>query len=292
MSIATLGNIDVAKVKQFGTNIMHLVQQKGSRLRNTVFNKSNVIGEETSEEQLGSQTAKKKTTRNSDTPITAAEFNRRWCTLFDYEVAKLHDKQDQLKMIVDPTSSYVQGGAWALTRAMDDEIIAAASGTARTGKAGAGSETLPAAQKVVVGTSGLTLAKLLAAKEILDANETDPDEERTCVVTSKQVTNLLNTTEIKSADYNSVKALSAGQINTFLGFNFVRTEKLLKDGSSNRLVICYQKSGIMLAIAQDLTVDVGPRRDKSMAKQVYLSLGIGSVRMEEEKIVEVACSES
>lgn len=284
--------VSTAFVKQFGQNIMHLVQQKGSRLRPTVLIKTGVVGEETYMDQLGSGTATKKTTRNADTPISAPNHARRRITLFDYEIARLHDKQDQLKMLVDPTSAYVQNGAYALGRAMDDEIIVAASGTAYTGKAGGTSTTLPSAQKVAVGTTGLTLAKLLSAKEILDASDVDPDEERYCVVQAKQVTNLLNTTEVKNADYNSVKALVQGQIDTFLGFKFIRTERLETDASSSRLVLCYAKSGIGLAIAQDIQVDIGVRRDKSLAKQVYLSLGIGASRLEEEKVVQVACSES
>lgn len=286
-----MADITTAFVKQFGANIMHLVQQKGSRLRPSVLVESGVIGEEIYVDQIGSQTAQKKTTRNADTPITAPDHQRRRITLFDYEVAKLHDKQDQLKMLADPTSKYVQGGAWALGRSMDDEIIAAASGTSYSGKAGGTSTTLDSGQKVAVGTTGLTLAKLLSAKEILDGNETDPDEERFCVVEAKQVTNLLNTTEVKSADYNSVKALVEGQIDTFLGFKFIRSQRLATDGSDSRLVLCYQRSGIELAIAQDITVDIGPRRDKSMSKQVYLSLGIGAARLEEDKVVEIACSE-
>ncbi len=286
-----MASVDTAHVKQFTANIMHLVQQKGGRLRKTVMLRTGIIGEEFDQDQLGTQTARKKTARNADTPITQPNHQRRWATMFDYEVAKLHDKQDQLKMLVDPTSSYVVGGAWALGRSEDVEIITAANGDARTDKTGSTNTALPSAQKVVVASSGLTLAKLLSAKEILDAAEADEDEERFCIVTAKQITNLLNTTEVKSSDYNTVKALVQGQIDTFLGFKFKRTQLLTTDASDNRLVLCYNKSAIVLGIAQDITVDVGVRRDKSLAKQVYLSLGIGSVRLEEEKLVQIACDE-
>jgi len=166
-----MATIATAFVKQFSSNLLHLVQQKGSRLRSTVMVKSDVVGEETSMDQIGSQTATKKESRNSDTPISQPNLQRRWITLYDYEVAKLHDKQDQLKMLADPTSPYVMGQAWSLGRAMDTEIINAASGTARTDKTGSTSTTLGAAQKIVVGGSGLTLAKLLSAKEILDGGK-------------------------------------------------------------------------------------------------------------------------
>jgi len=286
-----MADITTAFVKQFGANVMHLVQQKGSRLRGTVMVEGGVVGEEAYFDQLGTDTAVKKAARNADTVLSDPNHQRRRVTMFDYVHAKLLDKQDKLKMLQDPTNPYAVSGMWALGRAMDDEIIAAATGNSYSGKAGATTETLPSTQKVVHGSTGMNVAKLLAAKEILDANDTDPDEERYCIVTAGQVADLLNATEVKSADYNTVKALAEGKIDSFAGFQFKRTQRLGTDTDSNRQVLCYQKSGIVLAIAQDIMSDIGPRRDKDNAIQVYVSLGIGAIRLEEEKVVEVACTE-
>jgi len=284
--------ISTAFVKAYGAAVMHLVQQKGSRLRSTVMVKSGVVGEEVFMDQLGTQTATKRIGRNTDTPITQPNHQRRMITLFDFEVAKLIDKQDKLKMLQDPTSPYVISGAYALGRSMDDEIITAANGTALTDKTGSTSTTLPAAQQVASSSAGLTLAKLLSAKEIMDGAEVDPDDRRYCILSAKQVTDLLNTTEIKNADYNTVRALAMGQIDTFLGFKFIRSERLNTNASTERQVLCYTQSGIGLAIAQDITSEVVKRADKSFATQTYLSLGIGASRLEEEKVVEIACTES
>jgi hypothetical protein len=171
---------------------------------------------------------------------------------------------------------------------MDDVIIAAALGTAKTGKTGATSVTLPAGQKIAVAASGLTLAKLLSAKEILDAAENDPDEPRFLACPAKDITVLLNTTEIKSADFNTVKALASGQIDTFLGFKFIRTQRLTLDGGSARQCIAWRKSGVLLGIGQEVVTDIGPRRDKSMSIQVFVSMSLGGTRMEEEAVVEIA----
>src|SRR5690606_11910239 len=89
---------------------------------------------------------------------------------------------------------------------------------------------LPAAQKIPHGNAGFTLQKWLQMKEIIDSSDVDPDEPRFLIITAKQVTNVLTTTEIKSADYNSVKALSEGRIDTFLGFKVIRTQRLKSDG--------------------------------------------------------------
>ncbi len=87
--------------------------------------------------------------------------------MVDYEYADLIDKQDQVRTLIDPTSSYAQAAAFALGRSMDDEIISAVSGNAFSGETGSTTVALPSAQKITEsGTDGLTLAKLRSAKEI------------------------------------------------------------------------------------------------------------------------------
>jgi len=182
-------------------------------------------------------------------------------------------------------------GAWAMGRAMDDAIIGAATGNAFGGVSGGTTIALPAAQQIAVNASGLTLAKLIEAKEILDGNDVDPDEPRFMIVTSKQMTNMLNETKITSADYASVKALVQGQIGTFLGFNFIRTERLGLDGNGDRQVLAFTKSAIGLAVGADVSTRISERADKNYATQVFLSMTIGATRIEDEKMVEIACTE-
>ena len=101
----------------------------------------------------------------------------------------------------------------------------------------------------------------------------------------------MQTTEVTSADFNSVKALVQGDVNTFMGFEFVRTELVNTDANSYRRVPCFTKSGMLLAVGQDINVDIGPRRDKRNSTQVYCSASFGSVRMNEEKVIEIKCAE-
>ena len=174
---------------------------------------------------------------------------------------------------------------------MDDSIISAATGTAYGGVSGGTSVSLPSGQKVVHGSAGLTLAKLLSAKEVLDANDIDPDEPRYCIVTAGQLTDLLGVTQVTSADFSSVKALVQGEIDTFLGFNFIRTQRLGTDGDGNRQVLAFTQSGIGLAVGQDVNTRISERSDKNYATQVFLSMTIGATRIEDEKVVEIACTE-
>lgn len=291
--------VETAWVQAYRNNVSYLVQQKGSRLRPAVRVESQ-NAEFEFYDRVGATEAQEITGRHQDTPLISTPHDRRRVGLRDFDWADLIDRQDKLRMLIDPTSSYAQNAMWAMGRKMDDLIIASAFDTAYTGKTGATTVTFPAANQIAVNyvesgapaNSSLTIGKLRRAKEILDAYENDEDEMRFVAVSAQMLHALLRTTEVTSADYNTVKALVAGQLDTFLGFKFIRTQRLAVDGSGYRRAIAWVKSKLLLAVAQDIMVDVGPRRDKRNSMQVYVSLGIGSTRMEEEGVVEIKCDET
>ena len=282
--------ITTAFVEQYKSNVFHLAQQKGSRLRDAVRSET-VTGKSHFFERIGSVAAEKRTSRHSDTPRMDTPHSRRKVTMDDYDWADLIDQEDKVRMLISPQSEYAMAGAWAMGRAMDDSIIAAATGTSYGGVSGGTSVALPSTQKIVHGSAGLTLAKLIEAKEKLDANDVDPDEARYMIVTSKQMSNLLNIEKVTSSDYASIKALVQGQIDTYLGFKFLRTERLGLDSNSDRQVLAFCQSGIGLAVGSDVSTRISERADKNYATQVFLSMTIGATRVEDEKVVEIACNE-
>jgi len=280
--------ITTAFVEQYKSNVFHLAQQKGSRLRGAVKSET-VTGTSHYFERIGATAAQVRTTRHSNTPQINTPHSRRKVTLADYDWADLIDQEDKVRMLISPQSEYAKAGAYAMGRAMDDAIIAAASGNAFGGVAGATSIALPAGQKIAVGTTSLTVAKLIAAKEILDASDVDPDETKYLVCSAKEITSLLGDDKVTSADYNSVKALVAGQVDTFMGFNFIRTERIAASGGDN-LALAFTQSAIGLALGKDIATRISERDDKNYATQVFLSMTIGATRVEDEKVVEIACN--
>lgn len=287
-------------VEQYKQNVITLSQQKGSRLAISCRLDGDIVGERVHFDRIGSVEAQRVTTRHGDTPIMNTPHSRRSAVMYDYDWGDLVDRPDKLKTINDPTNFYAQAAIWALGRGKDTEIINAMFGDAYGGKAGTAATPLPASQHIAVddrtygtgtGDIGLTVSKLILAKEILDAAETDPDVPRFIACTAKQISNMLATTEVKSADYNTVKALAQGDVDTFMGFKFLRTEKMTTDANGNRQVAAYTANAIGLGIPQDIMVDIGPRRDKRMATQVYAAMSIGAVRVEDEQLVEIACLE-
>jgi hypothetical protein len=282
--------ITTAFVNQFSANVQMLSQQMGSLLRNAVDTES-VNGEKAFFDQVGQAAAVLRTSRHQDTPLVETPHTRRMVTMSDYEYADLIDDSDKVRLLVDPTSTYSRAAAAAMGRAMDDVIISAALGTSQTGKDGSTSTVLPAGQKIAHGSAGLTIAKLVSAKELLDAASVDPSIPRHIIVSPKQISDLLNNTTVTSADFNTVKALSQGEISTFVGFNFITSNRLTTDANSNRQVIAFAQDGLKLAVGKEPAARIDERADKSYSTQVYYCQTIGSTRMEESKVVEIACTE-
>ena len=283
--------ITTAMVQQYNDNVVLLQQQKPSRLRPCV-REEGVQGEYGFFDQIDSTAAQKRTSRHGDTPLISTPHVRRRVAPIAYDWADLIDNFDRPTLITDPTSKYAVNAVAAMNRAIDDEIIACALATAYGGRDGTTTYAFPTStHQIAHGSTGLNLTKLLTAKEILDSYENDPDEPRFLALSAKQVTSLLNTTEIKSADYNTVKALAAGQIDTFLGFKFIRTERLTKV-STTRSCLAWSQNSILLGIGTDIITRVSERADKNYATQVYVGMFIGATRMDEKGVVEIQATET
>lgn len=303
-----------AFVQQYSANVFHLAQQKGSRLRGLVRNESQV-GKSAFYDRIGSAVAQKRSSRHSDTPQIDTPNSRRRVALVDYEYADLIDQQDRIRLLMDPTSEYTMAAMWGLGRAIDDEIIAAAVGTAYSGETGSTSVTLPNAQKVasVSGGAGanLNVQALRRTKKIFDDNDVDEGIPRYFAFQSSELQALLNETEVTSADFNTIRALVMGELNTYMGFQFIRTQRLLTQGSAlsfnqstgvvgsgsgdantYRRCFAWAQDGVLLAIGKDMQAKIGERADKSYSTQVYACLSVGATRLEEVKVVEVLCNES
>lgn len=291
-------NIPTAFVEQYKANVTHALQQKGSRLRR-FCREEDLVGEFGFYDQIGSVDASKHTTRHGDTQLSNTPHTRRRVGSETWDYADLVDREDKLKTLYDPTNPYAVAATYALGRSIDECIIEAAFGTAYTGKKGEVPVAFPESQKIVVdveqgGTpTGLTIEKLILARETLILSEIDEDEAQgiTLACTQKQISDLLRDEKATSADYAAIKALVKGEINTFMGFNFVRTNKVTK-ATNTRQLCAFTKTGILLAMPDDIHVDIGPRRDKRNATQVFAALTCGATRMDEEKVVMIECNEA
>jgi hypothetical protein len=280
--------ITTAFSQQFSTNVQLLSQQMGSILRAAVDEES-VTGEKAFFDNVGASAAVKRTSRHQDTPLVETPHDRRMVTLETYEWADLIDEADKVQMLIDPTSTYARAAAAAIGRSMDDSIIAAATGSALTGKTGGTSTALT--QTIANGSADMTVAKLITAKKKLDDGSVDPSIPRHIVVGPDQIEALLGTTSVTSSDFNTVKALVQGEIDTFMGFKFHTSTRLSKSGNI-RKCFAFAEDGIKLAVGKDVTSEIERRADKSYSTQVFYCASFGATRMEEAKVVSIDCDES
>lgn len=304
--------ITTAFVEQYSANVEHLAQQMESRFAGKVREEPQQ-GKSKAWEQLGATRAVKRTSRHADTPRVDSNHQRRWAYLNDYDWSDLVDSLDDVKMLIDPRSPYAQSAAFAMNVAMDEEVISAATGTAYAdtggGNGAASSVVLPSAQKVAVnyvatGTpanSGLTLAKLIKAKSLLGKAEFPGGTQLYFVYTQQQLDDLLlNVSQVSNADYAAVKALVDGEVNYFMGFNFIRMASdsttgaalTLNSSTDVRTCFAYAKVALLRNIGKAPSSKVSERNDKNHAWQVYSNMSVGATRMQEKGVVEVMCDES
>jgi hypothetical protein len=107
---------------------------------------------------------------------------------------------------------------------------------------------------------------------------------------------LLSETAVTSSDFNTVKALVQGEINTFLGFTFHvlgdRSEGgLIKDGSNDRTCFAFHGDAVGLAegIAPKTEINYVPEKTSFLIASMFSA---GAVAIDDEGIVKIICRES
>ncbi len=318
--MAYQNSIDTAYVNQYGKTLDLVAETKGGKF-NGLSLEDQVTGEVAFYDQLDSVYAGSiNTNANSggmNSPDDTITHLRRRVELSNYEVGILLDRFDKVQTLINPESEYVQRQVSALMRKKDIEFISGALGTANTGKAGAGTADLGSGQKILQANSGLTIAKIREARAILQKNGVDLDDpinEAYLAVTPTQIEDLLGNTEATSADFMNVKALVSGGIDTFYGFKivvsnllpFVATDTNVANltwsasdvpavsstDDNVRGCFAWVKSGVRSAVGMGIETDIAKRADKRFNWYAYSAMRCGAVRMEEEKVVQIQCSEA
>lgn len=300
--------IDQHYPSQFGLNWEFLVQQMESRLREYVTVDS-VQGKEKTYNQMSTSTARLITTRNGPTVPNNETYDKRWLRLQPFESVTHFDEWDDqlLGQVVLPTSETVRSHAMAFNRKCDELIIDALGGTVYTGATGTTAQTLDSTSvavdyKDLTSTSGggtdynLTIQKLVRARQILEEAEAfDPRYgDQLCVaVSANQIAGLLSDAiEVQSSDFSAIKALYDGQIDTYAGFKFIRTELLDYSSGTVRQCFAWVKSGIVLGFGNERSVRMAIRDDLSETLQIRSKMLLGTTRLQEEKVVSILCEET
>jgi hypothetical protein len=228
----------------------------------------------------------------SKVPVNAT-VSRRWVQPVSYDTTQIIDHFDQLKMLSDPASAKVQNALNAIGREMDDEIIRAMWGSAVTGETGGSTTAFDTTNYQIAvnyeasSNTGLTVAKLRGAKRKLRAAFNDFDRDPLyCVINAKMEDDLMKEAQIIGREYNDQMVLKNGNIETYMGFNFIRCERL--DTSTHYRCPAFVKSALHLKTWEDITTSVTKREDlRGDPWQAYAMATFGAVRTHENKIVQI-----
>jgi hypothetical protein len=235
--------------------------------------------------KVGRGVATPRITQTDVTPLNVG-FSNVTCTLQDWNAAEYSDIFSQAKVNFDERQELVQVLGNAIGRRQDQLILdalTAASGTGTVSNDIGGSDT------------NLNVAKLREAKRLLDAKNVPP-EGRNIILHASGLASLLSETAVTSSDFNTVKALVSGEINTFLGFTFHvlgdRTEGgLIIDGSLDRICFAFHKDAIGYAegIAPRTEVNYIPEKTSFLVNSVFSA---GAVAIDAEGIVKITARET
>ena len=198
-------------------------------------------------------------------------------TLTDYEAPEYTDVFDQATVNFDEIRELATTIAGAMGRRDDQSIIDAM-------------EACTGCPTVGAGTQALDLATITAAAKELNKVEA-PMEDRYFVIHEGGLNDLLNDPTITSADYNSVRLLMSGEIDSFMGFKWKiigsgRAEGGLPLASTVRTGFAYHRRSVGHAVGIDITTRV----DYVPHKASWLSMGMwkaGSIAIDPEGIIKV-----
>ena len=219
------------------------------------------------------------------TPLNVG-FSNVTLTLQDYNAAEYSDIFSQAKVNFDERQELVQVVAGAMGRRQDQMILDALA---------ASSTSLTVANSIGGANTNMNVAKLREAKRLLDKGNVPPDG-RHIIIHANGLANLLSETSVTSTDFNSVKALVQGEINTFLGFTFHvlgdRSEGgLAIDGSLDRTCFAFHKDAVGYGEGIGMRTEINYIAEKTswLVNEVFSA---GAIAIDAEGIVSITCRES
>jgi len=277
-------SISNAFVTLFDTEVKQ-AYQADAVLRNTVRLRTGVTASTHKFPKIGAGVAQVRVPQTDVTPLNVT-YSQATVTLTDYIAAEYSDIFNQAKVNFDERQELVQVVAKAIGRRSDQMIIDALSGSGTT---------LTVANSIGGATTNMNLAKLREAQRLLNANNV-PMEDRYIVMHASQLSNLLSETQVTSSDFNSVKALVQGEINTFMGFTFNvigdRTEGGLTGGGSgvDRVVYAYHKMAVGMAEAMAVRSEINyiPEKTSWLVASMFSA---GAIAIDAGGIVAITCRE-
>ena len=321
MSITLSGGIPTWFVDQFSETLYHVCQQKDSKFAQAVKVKPLLNAEDASFDAMGKFSLTEKAERNVQTPTIDPTTERRWVETTPYHNAVLYDKDDDLSMIIKPTSDFVTAFRTAVNRKKDDIIYAAFEAAVTSGRR-AGSTITWAGQDGNVkytgkdtgrtiawdcssgncsaADTGMTAEKIQLIIEYFANNDVDDDIPIWCCISPRQATQLFGQEEYINIDYNTGKPHAIGRIiRDWMGLNWIVSTKVVVDPNDATNDVdgdapvfecwAWAQDAMILGMQDAVSIKISDRPDLSHSQQVYVHMNMGCMRRDEDKILKIEC---
>lgn len=288
-------------IKTFEQNVIHLVQQKTSKLRRTVTEKMpgptekhsfrvvDARGAMVDRANVGTNGGKR-----TNTPYSDTVYNDRVVASTRKGTADSFSRAEVQRSLTDPQSVMTKAMAAQVGRTFDDVIIAALFANALDTLGTVNAH--PAAMQIGSAVTAPSFDLVRLARETMLEKEVDPSEEIFFVVSPNFVSVLLNDAKATSFDYANAKALMAGElVQGWMGFTWITTNRLTKPVAGPPAEVygaAYTKDAMGLLVLDDLHAEVGKDPSAWFDTTVMVECDIGAVRIQDSKVLRVHYLES
>lgn len=274
----TIG-ISTAFVASFSDDVKHSYQSYGSGLLNRIRIKNDVTGSTHKFHKMGKGLATPRIPQSDVVPMNVTNSSAT-ATLSDWVAPEYTDKFDLEKISYDEREELKKTVSGAIVRRLEELVLVALD---------AGASSTQVAENFGGTASGLTVTKLRRAKRLMDAAGV-PMQDRTVAHDSIGLEQLLGSTAVTSSDYNNVKALVSGEIDTFLGFKFIcfedRTEGGIVTTANVTKNFAFHKDAVGLAIGMDIRTEINYIPEKT-SWLINGMVSAGAVGIDDTGIYEV-----
>lgn len=306
-------------VDEFHDDLYHVCQQKESKFAGTVRTEYGLVAaEDKAFDMMDEFNLQEKSGRSPETPTLDPSTQRRWVTTTPYHQSVRYDKDDDLNIKLELTGEFVTAFRRGVNRKKDDIVIAAFEAATTSGRR-AGASITWASQggnteytglntgrtihhdsdvgNCSASDTGMTTEKIELALEYFSNNEVDDDIPIWCAISPRQATNLFGQEEYVNTDYNNSQPLTTGRLlGSWMGVNWISTPKIVLgtnnavDGSTEVFECwCWAQDGMILGVADELTIEIDRLPTFSYAQQVYVHMNMGCMRFDEDKVIKIEC---
>jgi len=273
--------ISNAFVQMFDAEVKQAYQ--GARaLAGLTRERTNVEGSQVKFPKIGKGTATVRVPQTDVTPLSVS-YNQVTASMTDYIAAEYSDIFQQQKVNFDERRELVEVCASSIGRRMDQIVLDALN---------ASSTSLTVATTVGGAGTNLNIEKLIEAKKLMDTNNV-PSEGRCMVIHANSLAGLLGETEIQSIDFNTVRSLVSGEIDTFLGFKFVQIGDRDEGGlpiPSTRTCFAFHRDAVGMGIGMNQRSEINyvPEKTSFLVSSMFSA---GAIAIDDEGIVKISCTE-